>query len=114
MPFHLGQDFDERHLDFMKQTRKLQRLELRLEHRTQTPCDVGVLARVVTGAVDRYLIERDDVLSLAAEIFEARHLVIEKLERQEIDPVGTTARIEHVARDHRVEVEAANRHAGDA
>ncbi len=106
-PFHFGEHADEGHLDLLEERCEPVGLELRLEQRAEPERHVGILARVVTRRFDRTFVERNGALPLPAELLEGRHRVIEKLERQHVEPVRAAARIEHVARDHRVEVEAA-------
>src|SRR5262249_32984674 len=104
----------ERHLHVAKQRCQMQRVELWLEALTQLPGGIGVLTGEVARTLDRYLIEGDELLALTAEVFDAGHLVVEELEREQVEPVRPTAWIQHVAGNHRVEVDASQRDTRDA
>ncbi len=113
-PFHIRQHVDEWHLDVAEERGHPRRLQLRLEHLTQLPRDVGVLARVVTCHLDRHNVERKLGLPLTAQRLIRRHRVLQELEGQYVEPVRPPSGVEHITRQHGVELDAPNRHPGAA
>ena len=90
------------------------RLELRLEHRAQPERDVGVLARVVARGPHGHHVEGELRAPAPAQLLVRRHLVVDELQREHVEGVRAAPRVEHVAGEHRVEVEPAERDPGAA
>ncbi|MEY3701301.1 MAG: hypothetical protein RI891_593, partial [Gemmatimonadota bacterium] len=99
----------ERELDVAEQRLQRVRGELRLKDGAQPPGDVGVGAGVVARADDRHCIEGNLLLPLPAELVVPRHRDAEELDGECVDGVRAAARVEDIARQHRVEVEPINR-----
>ena len=112
LPFHLREHADEWHLDIAKQARELQRFQLRLEDVAQLPCNVRVFTRVVARTVDWDLIVWDGLFAATTQLRQCRHCTAEELESELVDAVGTTTGVEHVARNHCIEGQAAQVDAG--
>ena len=113
-PLHLLEHLEQRDLDVLQQGAAHLFGETRLEQRTQPQCDVTVGACEVACACDRHGVVRDLLPTLPTEVLDARHRDAEELDRERIDRMRATAGIEHVAREHRVEVESCERNAGAA
>jgi hypothetical protein len=77
------------------------------EHRAhalgQLKREVGALAGVIEDAVDRHLREGDRLDALAADLVLGDGLVAELLERNRLERLARSVRINEVAGDHRVE-----------
>src|SRR5439155_17248867 len=75
------------------------------EDSAKLPRYVGVFTGVVPCTLDRDLVIRHGVFPLAAELLEARHPMVEEFEGEQIQAVRASPRIEHIAGDHRIEIE---------
>ena len=113
-PLHLGEHVHKRKLHLAEQRAHFMVDQPRLEERTQAQRDVAVGAGVVAPSDDRHLVVWDPLLALAAQFVVAGHRDAEELDRERVERVRAPARVEHVAREHRVEIESLQRHAGAA
>ena len=79
--------------------------ELRLEDLAQPQRGLGLRPGKFGDCCDRRDIQRHFVLALADESLEGRHGMTEELDGEQVDGVRAASGIEHVAREHGVELQ---------
>ncbi len=92
------QDGNERQFERAIDAGQLFLLELLLQQRRQLPDEIGALARIVDGRLDRHLGERQRLHALAADVFLRDRLVGGVFERQILEPMRRSCGVQQVTR----------------
>ena len=107
----VGQDRNQRQLERDVHIVQLFLFQAVLEKRSELSGDVGALARVIDGRLNRHVGQRQGFGAAAAHLFLRERLVARMLERQIFQPVRRPGGVDEITANHRVGVEAAQRDA---
>ena len=106
---HIRQHVNQRQFDFPVQRRRFL-IQQAPQLLRQLPGDVGILGGILRGLLDRHLVKPDLLHPLARHLFIVDGLAPQVLHRQVVHVVIALGRIEHIRRQHGIELDAGQLH----